>query len=236
MVIEVAHAFPGVVPKMSEAESGSLWCFRASPRRSAAMMKAETEVQSPANGASAVQSWDDKDCLYRVARGDRSALAQLYAAFAPVMLGLACRIVRDHKEAEDVIHDVFVEAWKRAGDYDPSRSSVKAWLLMMVRSRALDRVRSARAKHVTLVAALPEGAQVAAETNLGERRQLHGALARLTMEQQSVLELGYFQGLSSREIANVLGIPIGTVKSRVAAALGQLRDMLGSPGESAEQQ
>lgn len=233
MVAELAHVLPCFVPALSEPDSTTQPCLRRLSRRLVPMTEPRGEAQGPAHGRTPVVE-SDQECLYRIARGDRAALAQLYTAFAPLMLGLAVRIIRDPKEAEDLIHDVFVEAWKRAGDYDPTRASVKAWLLMMVRSRALDRLRSARAKQVTLVAAVPE-VEVLSDGTAGERGQLHGALARLTPEQRSVLELGYFQGLSSQEIATTLGVPIGTVKSRVAAALGHLRVMLGHSGESAGQ-
>lgn len=199
------------------------------------MIEPEAKLAEPARVRIEPDPRDHQMLLYRVARGDRAALASLYAEFAPLMLGLAFRIVRDNKDAEDLIHDVFVEAWKRAGDYDPARATVKSWLLMMVRSRSLDRVRSAHYRQVTSVASVPDVAATSNDVELGERDRLHGALMRLTPEQRAVLELGYFEGLSSREIASVLGVPIGTVKSRVAAALSQLRVLLGQSGESAGQ-
>jgi RNA polymerase sigma-70 factor, ECF subfamily len=231
-VADLAYVLPCPVPTLSEAETVDLSCLRRFSRRLVPMIEAEAELQSQPREQSAPPAQAEQACLYRVARGDRAALSQLYTTFAPMMMGLAERIMRDPKEAEDLIHDVFVEAWRRAGDYDPTRSSVKAWLLMMVRSRALDRLRSARAKQITLVAVVPEVEAVTNDSELCERGQLHVALSRLTPEQRSVLELGYFQGLSSQEIASALGVPLGTVKSRVAAALGHLRVMLGHSGES----
>lgn len=204
---------------------------RCSLRRLAAMtdMPANTAKSAPTvvSGPPGIE----QELLYRVARGDRPALAQLYAMHASLMLGLAMRILRDKKEAEDLLHDVFVETWKRAGEYDPTRASVKGWLLMLVRCRCLDQVRSARVRRVTLVDAVPDDQLVVTDKRVGERGQLYGALDRLGADQRHVLELGYFQGLSSQEIADTLGVPIGTVKSRVAAALSNLRALIGPDAE-----
>lgn len=232
MVAELAHVFPCLVSTLSEPVAVGMPRLGRSFPGLLPMNESDGETPVDVRGQSSPSLHDEQACLYRIARGDRQALAQLYTAFAPLMMGLAVRIIRDPKEAEDLLHDVFVEAWRRAGDYDPTRSSVKAWLLMMVRSRALDRVRSARARQVTLVAAVPDVEVATSDGNLGERGQLQGALERLSPEQRSVLELGYFQGLSSQEIAATLGVPVGTVKSRVAAALNHLRAMLDHSGES----
>jgi RNA polymerase sigma-70 factor (ECF subfamily) len=146
------------------------------------------------------------------------------------MLGLARRIVGGKPEAEDIVHDVFVEAWRRAADYDESRGSVKAWLLLRTRSRAIDFRKSAGVARTvptgdsTWLASLadPRGDDSEAPDRIRVRR----VLAELNAEQREVLVLGYFEGLSSSEIASKVGIPIGTVKSRVAAALSALRQAL----------
>lgn len=197
----------------------------------ARMTNAQANARVHTKALSAEPPSLEQELLYRVARGDRAALAQLYALHAGLMLGLAMRILRDRKEAEDLLHDAFVETWKRAGEYDPARASVKGWLLMLVRSRCLDQVRSARVRRVTLVDTIPDEQVVPADKRVGERGQLYGALDRLGAEQRHVLELGYFQGLSSQEIADTLGLPLGTVKSRVAAALSHLRALIGPDAE-----
>ncbi len=134
------------------------------------------------------------------------------------------------------VHDVFLEVWKQAGTYDHARASVRTWMLLRLRSRALDRRKSAGATRVTAV----EPAKLAlshADTSAGpsegqDRGAVLGALAALSDEHRAVVELAYFEGLSSTEIAAKLAIPVGTVKSRMAAALGRLRQALGEGGDS----
>lgn len=168
----------------------------------------------------------DQDLLYAVARGDRAALADLYRLHAGRMFALAIHMLKDRREAEDLVHDVFVEAWQHSGDYDCRRGSVRAWLLMRLRSRALDRRRSTRARQVALVADFDDMRGEDAFHDAPDHGRMRSALLSLTAHQRAVLELGYFRGLSSQEIADHLGIPIGTVKSRVSAALVQLRQHL----------
>jgi RNA polymerase sigma-70 factor (ECF subfamily) len=170
----------------------------------------------------------DQALLYRLARGERAALAVLYERHAAMMLALAQRILRDAREAEDLVHDVFVEAWRHAGDYDPTRASVRSWLLLRVRSRCLDRARSAGVRRVSLMPSPRELPREDAEAHAADHGRVRAALDALSSEQRRVLELGYFHGLSSQEIADYLGIPIGTVKSRVSAAMVQLRRALGA--------
>lgn len=172
----------------------------------------------------------DEALVRAVARGDTHALAALYDRYAPLMLGLARRIVVGQPESEDIVHDVFVEAWRRAADYDESRGSVKAWLMLRTRSRAIDFRKSAGISRTvpTLdadwLAALADPRALDAEAP--DRARVRHLLTSLSDEQREVIFLGYFEGLSSSEIATRLGIPIGTVKSRVAGALGSLRSAL----------
>lgn len=172
----------------------------------------------------------DVSLISGAAAGDRDCLAALYDRYAPALLAIGRRILGDRREAEDLLHDVFIEVWRQAGDYDEARGSVRAWLLMRMRSRALDRRKSAAvSKRADLPApdAVADGAGDAhggEDPALGPDRQaVRRALAQLPAEQRQVLELGYFEGLSSSEIAERVCAPIGTVKSRVAAALSKLR-------------
>ncbi|HEY4158907.1 MAG TPA: sigma-70 family RNA polymerase sigma factor, partial [Polyangiaceae bacterium] len=160
--------------------------------------------------------------------GDTTAIAALYDRHARQMLGLAERIAGGRPQAEDLVHDVFVEAWRCAADYDRTRGSVKAWLLLRTRSRAIDYRKSANVARTvvgadTLLATL---ADPVAEVDVADRSRLRARLAALSAEQREVLVLGYFEGLSSSEIAERIAVPIGTVKSRVAAALASLRRSL----------
>lgn len=177
----------------------------------------------------------DDALIVQVARGDRSALSALYDRHVGVMSALATRILGDARDAEDLIHDVFVEVWQRAGDFDPSRGSVKTWLLVRVRSRCLDRKKSPAVKRRRAMPAddaLGADTRDHAEASLDGQR-LRAALDTLPPDQRGVLVLGYFEGLSSSEIAERLDIPIGTVKSRVSAAMSKLRERLGIAGTTA---
>ena len=172
----------------------------------------------------------DVTLMSGAAAGDRDCLAALYDRYAPALLAIGRRILGDRREAEDLLHDVFIEVWRQAADYDEARGSVRAWLIMRMRSRALDRRKSAAvARRADLPA--PEAiADALGDAHGGEdpalgpdRQAVRRALAELPAEQRQVLELGYFEGLSSSEIAERVRAPIGTVKSRVAAALSKLR-------------
>lgn len=166
-----------------------------------------------------------------MARGDAAALGVLYDRHAPVLLALAQRIVGGATEAEDLVHEVFLEAWQKAAAYDPERASVRGWLLLRARSRCLDVKKSARVARrapadVTALEDLSDPNALAALSP--DRARIQRVISSLPREQQLVLLLGYFEGLSSSEIASALEIPIGTVKSRTAAALARLRRTLAS--------
>ena len=170
---------------------------------------------------------DDVTLISGAAAGDRACLAGLYDRYAATLLAIGRRILGDRREAEDLLHDVFLEAWRQAGDYDAARGSVRAWLLMRMRSRALDRRKAAA---FSKRADLPPGEGSVEAFAAGDdpafgpdREQVRRALGQLPAEQRQVLELGSFEGLSSSEIAERVQAPIGTVKSRVAAALAKLR-------------
>jgi RNA polymerase sigma-70 factor, ECF subfamily len=169
--------------------------------------------------------------LRRLANGDKTALGVLYDRHAPVLLALGLRIVRVRREAEDLLHDVFLELWRHAGDYQPERGSVKSWMLLRMRSRCLDRVRSHGFSRVVALGPDDSESGRSSVTELGERRidgnRLKTLLERLPPGQREVLALGYFEGLSFSEIASQLDIPLGTVKSRVSAAMQTLRKELG---------
>ena len=165
-----------------------------------------------------------------IADGDRGALAELYDRYSPALMAVGCRVLGDPRESEDLLHDVFLEVWRQAADYDEQRGSVRAWLLMRMRSRALDRRKAAGFARVVSIEErkIDEPSAAGEDPALGpDRERLKRALAELPVEQRQVLELGYFEGLSSSEIAERIAAPIGTVKSRVAAALGKLRATLG---------
>jgi RNA polymerase sigma-70 factor, ECF subfamily len=166
----------------------------------------------------------DMELISEMARGQQAALGSLYDRHGGLLLGVLTRLLKNPEEAEDVLHEVFLEVWERAGDYDPSRGSVRAWLVMRARSRGLDRLRAlTRLRALSADAASLEDAPTPAPSDtLSVRR----ALSNLPPELRTLLELGYFEGLSSTEIAAHEQIAVGTVKSRVARALAELREVL----------
>jgi len=177
----------------------------------------------------------DAELVAAVARGDRGALASLYDRHAGVLLGLAMRIVRERREAEDLLHDVFLEAWRSAKDFDPKRGRVRTWLAIRMRSRALDLQKSARVSRNAGDSGLDLLVDDSEHASPDHAR-VRAALAELGPEQRRVLELAYFEGLSCTEIAARVSIPVGTVKSRIAAGLDRLRNGLSrrSPPEQSE--
>jgi RNA polymerase sigma-70 factor (ECF subfamily) len=183
----------------------------------------------------------DAALVLAVAGGDRKALAALYDRHGSAMLGLGVRVLRNRRDAEDVLHDVFLEVWRRAHTYDRTRASVRGWLFLMMRSRSLDKRKSAAFALSTSLEVTGLDAVASKASSLGgsststgeaavlalDHKRAVEALSRLPEAQQHVVILGYFEGLSSSEIAAELDLPIGTVKSRVAAAMRALRDSLG---------
>ncbi|MGH9868462.1 MAG: sigma-70 family RNA polymerase sigma factor [Candidatus Polarisedimenticolia bacterium] len=172
----------------------------------------------------------------RMAQEDQEALSMLYDRHRGVVFALALRILRDRAEAEEVLSDVFFQAWRSASGFDPLRGSVTAWLVTLCRSRAIDRLRRQTARRVEVLADPPAVAEQAsaslrdaeAAADLGlHRRLVVSALGTLSQEQRGALELAYFDGYSHSEIAGKLGQPLGTVKTRIRQGLLQLRKSLG---------
>jgi RNA polymerase sigma-70 factor (ECF subfamily) len=168
----------------------------------------------------------DAALVARMAAGDRAAMSELYARHSSLLLGLATRIVKDRREAEDLLHDVFLEAWRAAASFDPKRGRVRTWLAIRMRSRALDLQKSARvsrnAGDAGLETLVDDGVSASPD-----HARVRAALAELGEDQRKVLQLAYFEGLSCTEIAEKIAIPVGTVKSRLAAGLDKLRGELG---------
>jgi len=168
---------------------------------------------------------EDVRLVEAIAAGDRAALASLYDRHSGVLFAVARQLLAERAEVEDLVHDVFLEVWKQAHTYDPARANVRRWLLVRLRSRALDRLRS---HSFSRRRSLERDERVAPDDPSGEldARRVAGLLAELGDDQRAVVTLAYFDGLSSSEIAAELGIPIGTVKSRMAAALQRLRALV----------
>jgi RNA polymerase sigma-70 factor (ECF subfamily) len=180
-------------------------------------------ADSPAGSA-------DAELVRAAADGDREALAQLYDRHGSLLLALGTRMLKSRREAEDLLHDVFLEVWRHAKDYDESRGTVRSWMLLRLRSRALDRLKSAGySRVVSMEASGIREENLVAETESGpgpDGARVREALAALPPDQRTVLEQAYFEGRSLSEIAERSGVPLGTVKSRLARALGKLREVL----------
>jgi len=167
-----------------------------------------------------------------IARGDPGALRSLYEAVAGRAMAIAMRVLGSAEEAEEVLQDTFVEIWRRASEYRAERGAPAAWVAAMVRSRAIDRLRQrGRAdKAVRAMASEPQRDPDPLPSESAARRQERGrvraALAALPAEQQRVIELAYFEGLTQSEIARATGDPLGTVKTRIRLAMEKLADSL----------
>lgn len=174
---------------------------------------------------------DDVAIVRRIAEGDESALAILYDRWAQSVYSLVAHLLKDADGAEDVVEETFWQVWQRASSYDVSRGTVRTWLLTIGRSRALDRLRSRKRNHDDISADLSlvrdPRSDPSQEVEGAERRQLvYAALIELPDEQRRALELAYFRGLSQSEIADFLGEPLGTIKTRMRLGMQKLRDKL----------
>jgi RNA polymerase sigma-70 factor (ECF subfamily) len=188
------------------------------------------EGQSAPHRESAAAA-EDLEAIRRVARGDADALAFLYDRHSRIIYSLAFRIVGDPPEAEEIVQDVFAQAWRQAERYDTSRGVVVAWLLMITRSRAIDRVRSRRGlpplapdgeKGLSAMADPAEGPEL--QTLSAEQvRRLKRALDTLPLQQRMTIQLAFYEGLTHVEIAERLEEPLGTVKTRIRLGLLKLR-------------
>jgi len=171
--------------------------------------------------------------IARMGEGDQAALSSLYDRTSARVFALALRVLRDQTAAEEVVLDVYMQAYRQAGSYEPGRGRAMAWLLSLARSRAVDRVR-AEARQRRHLAPLdetapppsrdpdPDESTAAAEV----ARVVRAALDALDPEQRRVLEIAYYSGLSQSEIALALGLPLGTVKTRTRSAIMTLRRQL----------
>jgi RNA polymerase sigma-70 factor, ECF subfamily len=175
----------------------------------------------------------DRAAFDRMTRGDPDALGEIYDRHGRLLYSLAFRIVREQSDAEDVVQEVFSQAWRQAARYDASRGSVLGWLLTLTRSRAIDRLRGRRSRPEPsaddgLLNALPDPAapadvQVAAAV---QATQIRAALDGLSGLQRIAIELAFYEGLTHAEIAERLEVPLGTVKTRIRQGLLKLRERL----------
>jgi RNA polymerase sigma-70 factor (ECF subfamily) len=174
---------------------------------------------------------DERTLIRRLKVRDESALAELYDALAPWVLGLASRILQDDAEAEEVLGDVFVQVWRRIDQHEASRGPLVPWVLSIARNRALDALRRRRrwwrkAERWGAAQRLEDDPADDSVPGWPVHREVHAALAALPEEQRRVVLLAYFEGLTHSEIARRTGQPLGTVKTRLRIAHGKLAEAL----------
>lgn len=172
--------------------------------------------------------------MRRIADRDGGALAGLFERHAPVTLGLLQRILGGRGEAEEVLQEVFLQIWMQADRYDGARSTPRGWILMLARSRALDRLRrreSARRREEIVGEEAGEMVSPLGTERLESlevKRQVSSALGALSPDQRRCIELAFFEGLTHTQIAERLEAPLGTVKSRILLGMNKLRQALGA--------
>jgi RNA polymerase sigma-70 factor (ECF subfamily) len=176
----------------------------------------------------------DEAVVALVARSDQDALGELYDRFGRVAYGLAFRILRDRALAEDAVQEGFLTAWRTADRFVPERAKASTWLLTLVHRRAVDLVRREnrrRAEPLDQSLDAASGTSVEQDAWLRyERERVQAALRRLPDQQREALELAYYGGFTQSELAERLGQPVGTIKSRMFAGLARLRELLAEPG------
>ncbi|HEY7705048.1 MAG TPA: ECF RNA polymerase sigma factor SigK [Acidimicrobiia bacterium] len=187
--------------------------------------------RGPVPGAGPVAS--QEELVLRAARGDQEAFGSFYDMVSAQVYGLARRVVRDPAQAEEVTQEVFVEAWRRAPEFDASLGSPTTWILTIAHRRSVDRVRSEEAsrRREERLAQDPtsidyDPVQETVELRL-ESQMVRRALAQLTEVQREAIELAYYRGFTYREVATLLDTPEGTIKTRIRDGLVRLRDTLG---------
>ncbi|MFF3324294.1 sigma-70 family RNA polymerase sigma factor [Streptomyces sp. NPDC002889] len=191
-------------------------------------MKEAVHIGGPASAGPDLQ-----ELLGLVARGDQAAFSRLYDAVCGPVLGLVRTVLRDPAQSEEVTQEVLIEVWRTAVRYQPSRGSAMTWILTLAHRRAVDRVRSARAAtDREQRAALLDPARAYDEVTEQvearlEREQVRRCLRTLTELQRQSVTLAYYRGLAYREVAELLAVPLGTVKTRLRDGLIRLRDCLG---------
>ena len=200
----------------------------------AASSGAPASGEAAASGALATGA-ELADLLRRSSRGDELAFAALYDATARRLFGLVLRIVRDHAMSEEVTQEVYLDVWRHCTRFDPERGSAISWLMTIAHRTAVDRVRASEASRRRDDAHAATHRDVEFDTTAErgqaslEAQRVRRALTTLTDAQRSAVELAYLGGYTHTEVARLLGLPLGTAKTRIRDGLIRLRDTLGVP-------
>ncbi|MCX4821896.1 sigma-70 family RNA polymerase sigma factor [Streptomyces sp. NBC_01142] len=191
-------------------------------------MKQAVHIGGPASAGPDLQ-----ELLGLVARGDQEAFSRVYDTVCGQVLGLVRTVLRDPAQSEEVTQEVLIEIWRSAARFQPTRGSAMAWILTLAHRRAVDRVRSAQAatdreRRAALLEQIPAYDEVVEQVEASlEREQVRRCLRTLTELQRQSVTLAYYRGLAYREVAELLSVPLGTVKTRLRDGLIRLRDCLG---------
>ncbi len=167
---------------------------------------------------------DDMRLVARIRAGEQGAMSELYDRYSSVVYGVALRVLQDAAAAEDVLQDIFLQLWRKPDAFDSSRGSLVAWLAVIARHRAIDRLRQRRPETDI------EEVVIASSTDLRDETErslviekVRAALGEMNEDQRKALEMAYFQGLTHAEIAEKTGEPLGTIKTRIRSGLRVLR-------------
>lgn len=187
-------------------------------------------TRRPSNGS--VHTTDDETLIAAAAQGDEMAFGQLFRRYASRLLGFLVQLLGRRDVAEEVLQEVFLEAWRGAAKFDASRASFRSWIFLLARSRALDRIRSTKSR-----AEREERHAAPAPDSLDPRAQevaratVERALGLLSEEQRVCVRMAFYEGLSLSQVASALDVPLGTVKSRYLYGMRMLRTRFGAAGE-----
>ena len=208
-------------------------CYPTGTRRQVRHLEMQPPDTYPDNSTDSPSRIDDKELIRAIVERKQEAVAERYDRFSSMLMALAYRVLGNSQDAEEILQETFLQVWNQAARYDPKRSSVSTWLVLITRSRAIDRLRSRQVRKRTVTAAQQEISNPHTSPTGGgnvllrERRQrLSEEMSRLPPEQRQVLELAFYGGSTQSEIAAHTGIPLGTVKTRTLLAMKKLRAAL----------
>ena len=194
------------------------------------LVPGERNVSDPASETPASRL---QKLLARVGRGDRQAFSALYDEMAPRVLGLVTRLLRDPAQSEEVTQEIFLEIWQTSSRFDPNKGGASTWILTMTHRRAVDRVRASQASRdrdvkvgIRDLDADYDHVAESVEVRI-EHERVEKAMARLTEMQRQAITLSYYGGYSNSEVAEILSVPIGTIKTRIRDGMIRLRDEMG---------
>jgi RNA polymerase sigma-70 factor (ECF subfamily) len=175
----------------------------------------------------------DNELLRRIAAGDRPAFAEFYDRHATLMFSVACKILHDAGEAEDVLQEAFLQVWEKAGNFDPQLGKAASWAVILARNKSIDRIRASQRRARLAEAAGVEHAATGAEDTVNQAihgrekaKLIQSAIGALPADQRRAIELAFFSGLTQNEISEELHEPLGTVKARIRRGLLKLRGAL----------